>query len=76
MTWHSYETRVTEAGKAASLHGFSELTRLGHSDARVAELEGQIADVLGSIAQLDEVDVTGVEPAVIYNRPLRDDHAT
>jgi Asp-tRNA(Asn)/Glu-tRNA(Gln) amidotransferase C subunit len=58
-------------GEPSDLAAFVELSRLGHTAERLEELHTQISDVLGAITRLDEVDVTSVEPAVVYLRPIK-----
>lgn len=57
----------------------AKLARIAVSDAEVTALAPELSNILGWIEQLQEVDVTGVEPmtAVIPNQlRLRDDIVT
>ena len=40
----------------------ARLSRLQLSDAEVAQYTGQLADILGYIAKINELDVEGIEP--------------
>jgi aspartyl-tRNA(Asn)/glutamyl-tRNA(Gln) amidotransferase subunit C len=40
----------------------ARLARIAVSDAEVAALQGELNTILGFVEQLNEVDVTGVEP--------------
>ena len=54
----------------------AELARLELSDAEVARLSSELDAILGYMARLDAVDVSGVEPmthAVPLDLPLADD---
>ena len=60
----------------ATVRHIAKLARIAVSDQEVAALEPELNNILGWIEQLQEVDVTGVEPmtAVIPNQlRLRDD---
>lgn len=60
----------------ATVRHIAKLARIAVSDEEVAALEPELNNILGWIEQLQEVDVTGVEPmtAVIPNQlRLRDD---
>src|SRR3546814_5113819 len=60
----------------ATVRKIASLARIAISDAEAAAMEGELNAILGWVAQLGEVDVTGVEPmtAVIPNTlRLRDD---
>ncbi len=60
----------------ATVRHIAKLARIAVSDSEVAALEPELNNILGWIQQLQEVDVTGVEPmtAVIPNQlRLRDD---
>ena len=55
------------------------LARLDEPEARIEALAGELSGILGWIEQLNEVDVTGVEPmstCVAMSAPLRDDVVT
>ena len=63
----------------ATVRKIASLARIAISDAEAAAREGELNGILGWVAQLGEVDVTGVEPmtAVIPNTlRLRDDVVT
>jgi len=64
---------------AATVQHIAKLARIAVSDEEVAALAPELSNILGWIEQLQEVDVTGVEPmtAVIPNRlRLREDAVT
>jgi aspartyl-tRNA(Asn)/glutamyl-tRNA(Gln) amidotransferase subunit C len=64
---------------AATVRHIAKLARIAVTDQDVAALEPELNNILGWIEQLQEVDVTGVEPmtAVIPNRlRLRPDAVT
>jgi aspartyl-tRNA(Asn)/glutamyl-tRNA(Gln) amidotransferase subunit C len=64
---------------AATVRHIAKLARIAVSDEEVAALEPELNNILGWIEQLQEVDVSGVEPmtAVIPNRlRLREDIVT
>jgi aspartyl-tRNA(Asn)/glutamyl-tRNA(Gln) amidotransferase subunit C len=54
----------------ATVRHIAKLARIAVSEAEVAALEPELNNILGWIEQLQEVDVTGVEPmtAVIPNQ--------
>ena len=56
-------------GLPYQLGGYFGLVRLGHSEARLRELETQVTDLLASLERLERVDVTGAEMALVYARP-------
>lgn len=61
---------------AATVRRIARLARIAVSDAEVEALAPELNNILGWVEQLQEVDVSGVEPmtAVIPNRQrLRDD---
>jgi aspartyl-tRNA(Asn)/glutamyl-tRNA(Gln) amidotransferase subunit C len=63
----------------ATVRHIAKLARIAVSDEEVAALEPELNNILGWIEQLQEVDVTGVEPmtAVIPNKQrLRADEVT
>lgn len=63
----------------ATVRHIARLARIAVSDEEVAALEPELNNILGWIEQLQEVDVTGVEPmtAVIPNHQrLREDKVT
>jgi aspartyl-tRNA(Asn)/glutamyl-tRNA(Gln) amidotransferase subunit C len=63
----------------ATVRHIAKLARIAVSDEEVAALEPELNNILGWIEQLQEVDVTGVEPmtAVIPNKlRLRPDAVT
>jgi aspartyl-tRNA(Asn)/glutamyl-tRNA(Gln) amidotransferase subunit C len=55
---------------AATVRHIAKLARIAVSDGEVAALEPELNNILGWIEQLQEVDVTGVQPmtAVIPNQ--------
>ncbi len=60
----------------STVRQIARLARIAVSDAEVQALAPELSNILGWIEQLQEVDVTGVEPmtAVIPNKlRLRDD---
>ncbi len=60
----------------ATVKKVASLSRLRESDERLEALAGELNGILGWIEQLNEVDVTGVEPmttAVDMPTPMRDD---
>ncbi|HVZ30078.1 MAG TPA: Asp-tRNA(Asn)/Glu-tRNA(Gln) amidotransferase subunit GatC [Asticcacaulis sp.] len=64
---------------AATVKKVASLSRLRVADDRLETLAGELSGILGWIEQLNEVDVTGVEPmttAVETGTPLRDDVVT
>ena len=64
---------------ARTVRHIARLARIAVSDAEVEALAPELSNILGWIEQLQEVDVTGVEPmtAVIPNiLRLRDDVVT
>jgi aspartyl-tRNA(Asn)/glutamyl-tRNA(Gln) amidotransferase subunit C len=64
---------------AATVRHIARLARIAVSDAEVAALAPELNNILGWVEQLQEVDVSGVEPmtAVIPNAlRLRDDTVT
>jgi aspartyl-tRNA(Asn)/glutamyl-tRNA(Gln) amidotransferase subunit C len=46
----------------ATVRRIARLARLHVDDAQVAQMQGELNGILGWIAQLSEVDVTGVAP--------------
>jgi aspartyl-tRNA(Asn)/glutamyl-tRNA(Gln) amidotransferase subunit C len=63
----------------ATVRHIAKLARIAVSDEEVAALEPELNNILGWIEQLQEVDVTGIEPmtAVIPNKlRLRADEVT
>ena len=63
----------------ATVRHIAKLARIAVSDAEVEALVPELNNILGWVEQLQEVDVTGVEPmtAVIPNRlRMRDDLVT
>ncbi len=63
----------------ATVRHIAKLARIAVSDQEVAALEPELNNILGWIEQLQEVDVSGVEPmtAVIPNKlRLRPDEVT
>ena len=63
----------------ATVRHIAKLARIAMSDAEVEALVPELNNILGWVEQLQEVDVTGVEPmtAVIPNTlRLRDDEVT
>ena len=64
---------------SATVRHIAKLARLAMSDAEVEALVPELNNILGWVEQLQEVDVTGVEPmtAVIPNTlRMRDDVVT
>lgn len=64
---------------AATVRHIAKLARIAVSDAEVEALAPELNNILGWVEQLQEVDVSGIEPmtAVIPNRlRLRDDVVT
>ena len=64
---------------ARTVRHIARLARIAVSDEEVAALAPELSNILGWIEQLQEVDVSGVEPmtAVIPNQlRLRDDEVT
>ena len=64
---------------AATVRHIAPLARIAVSDEEVAALAPELNNILGWVEQLQEVDVSGVEPmtAVIPNKlRLRDDVVT
>ena len=55
---------------AATVRHIAKLARIAVSDEEVAALEPELNNILGWIEQLQEVDVTGIQPmtAVIPNK--------
>ncbi|BEV12695.1 Asp-tRNA(Asn)/Glu-tRNA(Gln) amidotransferase subunit GatC [Asticcacaulis sp. DW145] len=63
----------------ATVRKVASLSRLRESDERLESLAGQLNGILGWIEQLNEVDVSGVQPmtsCVEMTQPLRDDVVT
>ena len=57
----------------------ARLARIAVSDAEVESLKGELNTILGFVEQLNEVDVTGVEPmtaVVAMKMKMRDDVVT
>jgi aspartyl-tRNA(Asn)/glutamyl-tRNA(Gln) amidotransferase subunit C len=46
----------------AAIRRIARLARIRVDDAQVAQMQGELNGILGWIDQLNEVDVTGVEP--------------
>ena len=64
---------------ASTVRHIARLARIAVSDAEVEALAPELNNILGWVEQLQEVDVSGIEPmtAVIPNRlRLRDDEVT
>ena len=64
---------------AATVRHIARLARIAVSDEEVSALAPELSNILGWIEQLDEVDVSGVQPmtAVIPNKlRLREDVVT
>jgi len=71
--------RATMSVDAATVRHIARLARIAVTDAEVEALAPELNNILGWVEQLQEVDVSGVEPmtAVIPNRlRLRDDEVT
>ena len=47
---------------AATVRRIAHLARIAVTDAEVPHLQGELNAILGFVEQLNEVDVTGVEP--------------
>ena len=63
----------------ATVKKVASLSRLRESDERLESLAGELNGILGWIEQLNEVDVSGVEPmttAVQMPTPMREDVVT
>jgi aspartyl-tRNA(Asn)/glutamyl-tRNA(Gln) amidotransferase subunit C len=63
----------------ATVKKVASLSRLREDEARLQSLAGELNGILGWIEQLNEVDVTGVEPmttAVEMPTPMREDVVT
>jgi aspartyl-tRNA(Asn)/glutamyl-tRNA(Gln) amidotransferase subunit C len=64
---------------AATVRKVAHLARLAIPEERVEALTGELNGILGWIEQLQEVDVTGIEPmasAVATALPMREDVVT
>lgn len=64
---------------AATVRHIARLARIAVSDEEVAAFAPELSNILGWVEQLQEVDVSGIEPmtAVIPNKlRLRDDEVT
>ncbi|ESQ78794.1 Asp-tRNA(Asn)/Glu-tRNA(Gln) amidotransferase subunit GatC [Asticcacaulis sp. YBE204] len=63
----------------ATVRKVASLSRLRESDERLESLAGELNGILGWIEQLNEVDVSGVQPmtsCIEMTQPLRDDVVT
>ena len=63
----------------ATVRRIARLSRLHIDDAQVARMQGDLNGILGWIEQLNEVDVTGVEPltgAAMMAMRMREDVVT
>jgi len=63
----------------ATVKKVASLSRLREDEARLQSLAGELNGILGWIEQLNEVDVTGVEPmttAIEMPQPMREDVVT
>jgi aspartyl-tRNA(Asn)/glutamyl-tRNA(Gln) amidotransferase subunit C len=63
----------------ATVKKVASLSRLRESDDRLQSLAGELNGILGWIEQLNEVDVSGVEPmttAIEMPQPMREDVVT
>lgn len=63
----------------AAVRRIARLARIRIDDAQVAALQGELNGILGWIDQLNEVDVTGVEPltgGAMMAMRMRDDVVT
>ena len=72
-------SRASMSVDAATVRHIARLARIAVSDAEVAALAPELNNILGWVEQLQEVDVSGVEPmtAVIPNKlRLRTDEVT
>ena len=64
---------------SATVRHIAKLARISVSEEEVAKLAPELSNILGWVEQLQEVDVSGIEPmsAVIPNHQrLRDDQVT
>ncbi len=64
---------------SATVRRVARLARIRESNERLEPLAQELSAILGWIDQLDEVDVTGVEPmtsAVAAKLPMREDVVT
>jgi aspartyl-tRNA(Asn)/glutamyl-tRNA(Gln) amidotransferase subunit C len=63
----------------AAIRRIARLARIRVDDAQVAQMQGELNGILGWIDQLNEVDVTGVEPltgGALMAMRMRDDVVT
>ncbi len=63
----------------AAVRRIAHLARIAVSDAEVPHLQGEINAILSFVAELDQVDVEGVEPmtsVIPMKLPMRDDVVT
>lgn len=63
----------------ATVKKVASLSRLRESDERLQSLAGELNGILGWIEQLNEVDVSGVDPmttAIEMPQPMREDVVT
>jgi aspartyl-tRNA(Asn)/glutamyl-tRNA(Gln) amidotransferase subunit C len=63
----------------AAVRRIARLARIRVDDAQVAQIQGELNAILGWIDQLNEVDVTGVEPltgGALMAMRMRDDVVT
>jgi aspartyl-tRNA(Asn)/glutamyl-tRNA(Gln) amidotransferase subunit C len=63
----------------ATVKKVASLSRLREGEERLQSLAGELNGILGWIEQLNEVDVTGVEPmttAIEMPQPMREDVVT
>lgn len=64
---------------APSVRRIARLSRIRVDDAQVAQMQGELNGILGWIDQLNEVDVTGIEPltgGALMAMRMRDDAVT
>jgi aspartyl-tRNA(Asn)/glutamyl-tRNA(Gln) amidotransferase subunit C len=64
---------------SATVRHIAKLARISVTEEEVAKLAPELSNILGWVEQLQEVDVSGIEPmtAVIPNKQrLRDDEVT
>jgi aspartyl-tRNA(Asn)/glutamyl-tRNA(Gln) amidotransferase subunit C len=63
----------------AAVRRIASLARLRVTDAQVTQIQGELNGILGWIDQLNEVDVTGIEPltgGALMAMRMRDDVVT
>lgn len=63
----------------ATIRRIAKLARIRVEEGDIPRLQGELTGIMGWIAQLDEVDVSGIEPltgAALQSLPLREDRVT